>query len=69
MGELAELAKLNVQAPVYLRAAWELNGPVQSGLAQTAAEIHRLVQEHAKEWEALLGYFGESEILNFKQAG
>src|SRR5581483_7105269 len=30
MGELAELAKLDAQAPVYLRAAWELNGPVQS---------------------------------------
>jgi 7-cyano-7-deazaguanine synthase in queuosine biosynthesis len=69
MGELAELAKLDAQAPVYLRAAWELNGPVQTGLAQTAAAIHRLVQAHAKEWEALLGYFGESEILNFKQAG
>jgi 7-cyano-7-deazaguanine synthase in queuosine biosynthesis len=69
MDELAELAKLDAQVPVYLRAAWELNGPVQTGLAQTAMEIHRLVQAHAKEWKALLGYFGESEILNFKQAG
>lgn len=69
MGELAELATLDAQAPVFLRAAWELEGPIQSGLAETAAEVHRLVQAHAREWKALLGYFGESEILNFKQAG
>jgi 7-cyano-7-deazaguanine synthase in queuosine biosynthesis len=68
MSEFAELAKLDPEAKVFQRAAWEWKGPTQENLAEASRQVHRLVQAHAKEWNALRDYFGNSAIFNFKQA-
>jgi 7-cyano-7-deazaguanine synthase in queuosine biosynthesis len=64
----AELAALGPDAEAFRRAAWEWRGPVQAELAEGARKIHRLAQAHAREWGALMAYFGEPGLLNFKQA-
>jgi 7-cyano-7-deazaguanine synthase in queuosine biosynthesis len=66
MTEFAELAKIDAQANVFQRAAWDWKGSMQENILEASSQVHRLVKAHAKEWNALRDYFGSSPILNFK---
>lgn len=63
MTELAGLASLEAEADVFQRAAWDLGGPVKTGLDETARKIHRLVSAHGKEWQQFHDHYGPSNAL------
>lgn len=68
MNELAQLARLEAQAPVFQRVAWDLAEGARARLTDTSKAVHRLVETHRTEWNALLTHFDGASILNIKQA-
>jgi hypothetical protein len=46
MNELAELARLEAQAPIFQRVAWDLAEASRERFTDTCKAIHRLIEMH-----------------------